>query len=105
MPDFHTIFAIMIAALVTAAIRAGPVFFLARRHFPMILRNWLSFVPVAILSSIITAEVLSNKETTSSGLSVAFLATLTSFVVGLLTRSLFLTVVASIFSYLIFQNM
>lgn len=105
MLNYHMIFAIAAAALVTAAIRAGPVLFLARRNFPVILRNWLAFVPTAILSAIIAAEVVANKETTSFGISVAVLATLATFAVSLLSRSLLATVMASILAYLLFQHM
>ncbi|RCL01150.1 MAG: Azaleucine resistance protein [Candidatus Tokpelaia sp. JSC085] len=105
MTNSHILLAIAIAALVTAIIRAVPIFFLAQCNFPVILSNWLSFVPVSILSAIITAEIISNKETTSFGCSVAFLATLVSFTAGLLSRSLLFTVVASIFAYLFFQNL
>lgn len=105
MPDHHMLLGIAVAAIVTAVIRAGPVLFLAQRNFPVILRNWLAFVPTAILSAIIAAEVIANKETTSFGLSVAFLATVVSFIAGALSRSLLVTVLASIFAYLLFQSL
>jgi len=105
MHNTQMILAIAAAALVTAMIRVGPVLFLAKRNFPVILRNWLSFVPVAVLSAIIAAEVIANPQTTSFGVSVALLATVASLAAGLLTRSLLLTVVASILSYLLFQSL
>jgi len=105
MPEYRMLLAIAASAFVTAVIRAVPVLFLARRKFPVILRNWLSFVPAAILSAIIATEVVTDKETTSFGFSVAFLATLASFAAGLLSRSLLVAVVASILAYLLFQNL
>ncbi|RCL00582.1 MAG: Azaleucine resistance protein AzlD [Candidatus Tokpelaia sp. JSC189] len=105
MTDHHMLLAIAAAAIVTAIIRAGPILFLAQRNFPVILRNLLAFVPTAVLSAIIAAEVISNKETTSFGLSVAFLATVVSFIAGALSRNLLMTVLASIFAYLLFQSL
>lgn len=100
----HVMAAIVAAAVVTALIRAVPVIFLAHRSFPVILRNWLSFIPTAILTAIIAAEVLGKNDFTSSGISVALLATVVSLIAGLVSRSLFVSVIASILAYLLFQN-
>jgi len=97
--------AIFAAAFVTALIRLIPVLCLSERNFPFWLRDFLSFVPVAVLSAIITAEILKNKGTTlfnmPSGLIAGFLALL----VGLISRSLFATVMTSILAFLLLQNL
>ncbi|UXM94362.1 AzlD domain-containing protein [Bartonella sp. HY329] len=101
----HNIFAaIAAAALVTFIIRVFPILVLAHRPFPIIIRNWLSFVPTAILTAIIAVEVMGKDEVTSFGVSVALLATLASVVAGFVTRSLFVAIIASILGYLLFQN-
>lgn len=97
--------AIAVAAVVTGVIRIVPIMTLAHRPFPRIFRYWLDFVPAAVLSAIIVAEILNKPQTTSFGVSIAFLSTIATFIAGMLTRSLFVTVVASIFAYLLLQNL
>lgn len=101
----HMFLAIMAASLVAILIRIVPVLFFANRTFPVILRNWLSFVPTAILSALVAGQVISNTSVTSFGVSVALLATLVAILAGLLNRSLLGTVLAAILAYLLFQNL
>jgi len=98
--SFYTV--IFTAAGVTALIRLVLIFFLSQRRFPALLRDFLSFVPVAILSAIIAGEIMGAQKTTSFGLPVALVAAACTLVVGILSRSLFATVLASI---LAFQNL
>ena len=95
---------ILIAAVVTATIRIVPIVFLARRKYPKPIRYWLNFVPAAVLSAIIAAEIVDKNQYTSFGISVALAATVTAVLAGVLTRSLFATVIVSILDYLLFQN-
>ncbi|WP_437889830.1 AzlD domain-containing protein [Phytobacter sp. V91] len=88
------LFAIAMAALVTALMRTVPLFLLARFHLPQGLERWLSFIPAAIMAAIITAEVIAKPVWSPSGLSLSLLATLIAAVAGIVTRSLFLTVIA-----------
>lgn len=96
---------IAVATLVTALIKIVPVMALAHRPFPRLFRYWLNFVPAAVLSAIIAAEILDKPQTTSFGISVALLSTITAFIAGIVTRSLFITVIVSILAYLLFQNL
>jgi len=95
--------AIIGAALVTALIRLVPVLYLSGRNFPILLRDFLSFVPVAVLSSIVTAEITAHEQTTIFNLPLALTASLCALLVGLLLRSLFATVIASILAFLLLQ--
>ena len=95
---------IAVATAVTALIKIVPIMALAHRPFPKLFRYWLNFVPAAVLSAIIVAEILEKPETTSFGISVALLSTIVSLIAGMLTRSLFVTVVVSIFAFFVFQN-
>lgn len=88
------IFAIAMAALVTALMRTVPLFLLARFHLPQRLQDWLGFIPAAIMAAIITAEIIAKPVWSPSGLSLSLIATLIATVAGILTRSLFLTVIA-----------
>jgi len=101
----HMFLAIMAASLVVILIRIVPVLFLANRTFPVILRNWLSFVPTAILSALVAGQVIGDKSVTSFGVSVALPATLVATLAGLLSRSLLVTVLTAILAYLMFQNL
>lgn len=100
----HVGLGIAIAAVVTGLIKIVPVMTLAHRPFPKLFRYWLNFVPAAVLSAIIVAEILEKPQTTSFGISVALLSTIVSLVAGMATRSLFVTVIVSILGYLLFQN-
>lgn len=97
--------AIAVAAVVTGLIRIVPIMTLSHRPFPAIFRCWLNFVPAAVLSAIIAVEILNKPQTTSFGVSVAFLSALATVITGMLTKSLFATVIASILAYLLFQNL
>ncbi len=88
------IFTIAMSALVTALIRTVPLFLLSRFHLPQRLQDWLSFIPSAIMSAIITAEIIAKPVWSASGLSLSLIATLIAVAAGMITRSLFLTVVA-----------
>jgi len=101
----HVGWAIFVVSAVTAAIRALPILFLAQRNFPILVRNWLVFIPPAILSAIIASEVIQRDQTTSFGLSVGILATAVSLIVCAVTKSLFAAVAVSIIAYFIFQNL
>lgn len=96
---------IAIAAMVTAIIRIVPILFLARRRFPLLVRYWLNYVPAAVLSAIIAAEIAQRPQLTSFGVSVAFIAAIVSLAFGMITRSLLATVIVSILAYLLFQNL
>lgn len=96
---------IAVATLVTGIIRIVPIMTLAHRPFPLILRYWLNFVPAAVLSAIIAVEILNKPQTTSLGVSVALLSTIATFIAGMITRSLFITVIVSILAYLLLQNL
>lgn len=91
--DGPIVFTITMAALVTALMRTVPLFLLASFHLPQRLQDWLSFIPAAIMSAIITAEIIAKPVWSPSGLSLSLLATLIAIVAGMFTRSLFLTVV------------
>lgn len=101
----HVGLGIAVATLVTALIKIVPVMALAHRPFPRLFRYWLNFVPAAVLSAIIAAEILDKPQMTSFGISVALLSTITAFIAGIVTRSLFITVIVSILAYLLFQNL
>lgn len=96
---------IAVATLVTALIKIVPVMALSHWTFPRLLRYWLNFVPAAVLSAIIAAEIIDKPQMTSFGISVALLSTLAAFIVGMFTRSLFVTVIVSVLAYLLFQNL
>jgi len=101
----HLGLGIFAAAFVTALIRLGPILFLSGRHFPVLLRDFLSFVPVAVLTAIVSAEMIDHQQTTFGGLPLALSAALIAILVGLVSRSLFATVITSILAFLLLQNL
>ena len=73
----NILLAIIASALVTALMRVVPVLLLSRFRMPPALQQWLSFIPAAIMSAIIAAEL-----------------------VGALSRSLFATVIAGMAAFM-----
>jgi len=101
----HLVLSIAAAAAVTALIRLVPILFLSGRNFPVLVRDFLSFVPVAVLTSIVTSELAASKQTTILDLPLALLASFIALLVGIISRSLFATVIASIIAFLLLQNL
>ena len=95
--------AIVLAALVTFALRTLPVLLLSRMNLPVIFRDWLGFVPAAILAAIVAAELIYKPEWTPSGISLSLLAGLVVAIAGALTRSLFFMVIAGVAAFMALQ--
>ncbi|EDZ3737730.1 AzlD domain-containing protein [Salmonella enterica] len=91
--------AIMAAALVTALMRVTPVLLLSRFRLAPLVQKWLGFIPAAIMTAIITAELIEKPALTSNGISVSLLAAAIAAVTGLVTRGLFVTVIAGMVAY------
>jgi len=101
----NLVWGIVAAAVVTGLIRLIPVLYLSGRNFPVLARDFLSFVPVAVLSAIVTAEIMGNEQKTFYDLPLALCAASAALIIGLITRSLFATVIASILAFLLLQNL
>ncbi|MGL4720754.1 MAG: AzlD domain-containing protein [Kluyvera intermedia] len=91
--------AILASAAVTALMRVVPVLLLSRFRMPPALQQWLSFIPAAIMAAIITAELVGKPAVTSSGISVSLLAAAVATLVGIISRSLFATVIAGMVAF------
>jgi|GEM_PF-3390364 len=96
---------ITLATVVTIALRATPIILLSRFAVPSLLREWLTNIPAAIMAAIIAAELTHKPELTPSGMSVSLLAAFSSAAVGLISRSLFLTVVTGVLAFLAIRAM
>jgi branched-subunit amino acid transport protein len=99
------LFAIAMAALVTALMRTVPLFLLARFHLPNKLQDWLSFIPAAIMAAIITAEIIAKPVWSPSGVSLSLIATGIALLTGLISRSLFLTVLAGMGAIMVLTHL
>lgn len=95
----NILLAILASAAVTALMRVIPVLLLSRFRMPPALQQWLSFIPAAIMAAIITAELLGKPALTSSGISVSLLAAAVATLVGIISRSLFATVIAGMVAF------
>jgi len=105
MTDAEIMWTILGGVLTTAAIRACPVLFLANRTFPVILRDWLAFIPTGILSAIVITEAFQYPEMTHLGISAAFLSVIATAIIGLVVRNFLVCVVASVILFMVFQNL
>ncbi|MEZ2585582.1 AzlD domain-containing protein [Kluyvera intermedia] len=95
----NILLAIIASALVTALMRVVPVLLLSRFRMPPSVQQWLSFIPAAIMAAIITAELLGKPAMTTSGVSISLLAAAIATLVGILSRSLFATVLAGMVAF------
>ena len=95
----NILLAIIVSALVTALMRVVPVLLLSRFRMPPSVQQWLSFIPAAIMAAIITAELLGKPAMTTSGISISLLAAAIATLVGILSRSLFATVLAGMVAF------
>lgn len=95
---------IVCVSLVTALIRFLPVLFLSRRELPDIISKILLFIPPAIMSTIIANTVVNDNVKTIFNMPAALPSAIIAFLVGYPTRNLFLTILAGVLSYLLFQH-
>ena len=88
---------VLACALVTAVPRVLPLLVLSRLNLPAWLLDWLRYVPVAVLASLLSLEVY-NKGT------AGLLATIVALAVAAATRSLLGTVLAGVAVYWLGSN-
>ncbi len=96
-PEFLSL--VLACALVTALPRVLPLVLLSRFGLPAWLRDWLGFVPVAVLAALTAIEVLmpGGKGLAFHAPSIAGIAA--AFAVAAGTRSLLATVAAGVAVY------
>lgn len=94
--DGKIILAVLLMAAVTYLPRLLPLLILAGRKLPTDLEIWLSYIPVAVLASLLGPSlfITEGKLTLHLPANIYFWAALPSFAVALLTRNMFLTVLA-----------
>lgn len=97
--DKAFIAALLLSALATVAVRSMPIALLSRFRLPGVLYKWLGFVPAAIMSALVVMELLTQPDLTTNGWSLSACAALGAFLVGIVTRSLFLTVLSGMAAF------
>ncbi|WP_038904301.1 AzlD domain-containing protein [Dickeya zeae] len=95
----HIIIAITLSAVITASMRALPIILLSRFRLSITAQQWLNFIPSAIMAAIIAAEVLNKPALTAMGISISLVAAIFAGVSGVLSRSLFITVMSGMLAY------
>ena len=88
---------IVICALITLTMRVFPIVLLSRLSLPQWAEEWLEFVPIAVMTSIVVQEVFIKPIVGESNLHL-ILASLICIACCWLSNSLFLTVLAGAFS-------
>lgn len=96
--------AIALATVVTLLIRVLPVLFLAKRKLPQTACDLLLFIPSSIMATIVASEVISTTSNYIGNIPISVPAAIISFLVGYPTKSLFVTIIVSILSYLALEN-
>ncbi|MDD2402185.1 MAG: AzlD domain-containing protein [Clostridia bacterium] len=88
------VFAIIIGMmLVTYIPRMLPLVVLSKMNIPPLVLNWLKYIPIAVLASLLAPEIFMNE----TGLDISLnnqmlLAAIPAFIVASLTKNLFYTV-------------
>ncbi|MCS3430293.1 AzlD domain-containing protein [Klebsiella sp. BIGb0407] len=95
----NILLAILISALVTALMRTVPILLLSRFRLAPGLQQWLGFIPAAMMAAIVTAELLGKPALTSGGLSISLLAAIAAILAGIITRSLFATIIVGMVAF------
>lgn len=76
----------------TALPRVLPISILSRKNMPAYVQTWLSFVPISILSALVAPEIFLKNGTLALNIhNVFFLASIPTFLIAFLTKSLFAT--------------
>lgn len=94
---------ILLSAGITALMRTVPLILLSRFRMAPVVQNWLGFIPSAIMAAIITSELVHKPLLTPSGLSLSLMAAALATVCGIVTRSLFVTVIAGMAGILVLK--
>ena len=92
--------ALALCSLVTLLLRVLPILLMSRIRLGLTARNWLSFIPASIMAAMVAAELVLKPEWTSSGLSISAMAAAVATVCGLVSRSLFVTVLAGVAAFM-----
>ncbi|WPH23073.1 AzlD domain-containing protein [Variovorax paradoxus] len=95
---------IALSALLTILLRSLPIMLLSRLRMNSTAQEWLGFIPAAIMAAIITAELIHKPVLTPSGISVSVVAAGVAAVSGIVSRSLFVTVMAGVVAFLVLQR-
>ena len=87
---------IILMALVTYLPRVLPMLLLSRRTLPRAAALWLSYVPVAVLAALLAPALFAPSGELNLALSEnpAFWTSIPVFVIAVLTRNLFITVLS-----------
>lgn len=91
---------ILLSAGITALMRTVPLILLSRFRMAPVVQNWLGFIPSAIMAAIITSELVHKPLLSPSGLSMSLMAAALATLCGIVTRSLFVTVIAGMLGVL-----
>lgn len=94
---------ILLSAGITALMRTVPLILLSRFRMAPVVQNWLGFIPSAIMAAIITSELVHKPLLSPSGLSMSLMAAVLATICGIVTRSLFVTVIAGMAGILVLK--
>ncbi len=108
MPDLGTsemILLIFLMSVVTYLPRVFPVLLLSRRRLPPAVERWLSYVPVSVLAALLVPTLLAPEGSLDFAFTTnpALWVSIPVFVIAMLTRNLFVTVLSGMFMIAVFR--
>ena len=92
------------SCLVTLIPRVLPLMILSRLQLPDWALRWLNYVPITVMAALVGQELfMDNGELAPIGSNVELLASLPTFLMAILTRSLLGTVVVGVISIMVLR--
>jgi len=79
-------------AIVTYIPRLIPMIYLSDKQLPSWLNEWLGYIPVTVLAALLFPILLVNDQQISFSQNPNLLAAIPTFIVGFLTKNIFITV-------------
>lgn len=91
-------------AFVTFIPRVIPLMILSRFTLPEWAMRWLHYVPISVIAALIGQEIfMLDGQLTSFKDNIELFAAIPTFIIAMITRSLFITVISGMFSVIILQ--
>ncbi len=101
---WEVILIILGSGLVTFVPRVLPLMTMSRLTLPKWLMSWLDYVPIAVISALIAQQVFTeNGEVSSLSNNIELLSAIPTFLIATKTRSLLITVLTGILSYMLIR--
>lgn len=89
--------AVFLASAITIILKTAPVTLLGSDSLPGLFRQWLDFIPVAVMAALVGPDIFVNEGNIDISLSNLFLlASLPTLLIAIFTKNYFITIACGI---------